>query len=196
YKDFYEAKGETPRGYTEFPSPFFEKSMSKRHGDNRLPTFEMVLAVMASDADAQTITGEAPPAPSTTKHYRAYPLKALRKLPGVLNDKIGLHSLSVFYDAETKSATAFSRVLNGRLLTFEMRKQKGKAPQIFDVETQSCWTIEGKAISGELAGKELPRLHSYHSEWYGWVAYFPQTTIYGQLDKTKALTQLKPSRRP
>ncbi len=194
YKAFYEPKGETPRGYAAFPSPYFEQSMSKRHSDNRLPNFEMVLAVAADDGTAQVIEGENTSPKIAEKHYRAYPLKALRRSAGVLNDKMGLQSLTVFYDAESKSATAFSRILDGRMLTFEMRKQPDGGLRLCDTETQSLWTIEGKAIEGELAGKELTRLNSYLSEWYGWVAYFPQTTIYGQLDKPAALTEAKPNR--
>ena len=197
YKNFYEAKGETPRGYTAFPSPYFEQSMSKRRRDSRLPTFEMVLAVMANDGDVPLMPDTDSTSPkSTTKHYRAYPLKVLRHSTGVLNDKIGLQSLSVFYDAESKSAVAFSRLLDGKMLTFEMRKQSNGTLQLCDTETQSCWTIEGKAISGDLAGKQLTPLNSYLSEWYGWAAYFPQTTIYGQLDKQKVVTQTKTSLRP
>lgn len=191
YRAFYEPKGTTPRGYDQFPSEFFEKSMAKRHGDNRLPQFEMVLAVMACEAEAASVGEIVLPAKANKKHYRAYPLKELRRSNGVLNDTLAMQPLAVFYDAETKTAAAFSRLLDGHLLTFVMKKSAGKMPKIYDTETQSEWTLDGKAVAGALQGRELSSVHNYLSEWYGWVAYFPQTSIYGQPDKSKPVASSK-----
>ena len=90
--------------------------------------------------------------------------------------------VAVFFEADTETATALSRVLDGRTLTFEVRRQSTGKPGFYDKETGSRWSIEGQALEGPLAGQSLPRLNSLMSEWYGWVAYFPQTSIYGRSD--------------
>jgi hypothetical protein len=200
YREFYDPKGvRTPRGFSEFPSPYFQQSMAQSiaRKDKRLPAFDMVLAVKLSGQEGPTeieatLLESFDSEPRETRYYRAYPLKTLRKLPGVVNDTLGEQPVSVFFEADTGTATAFSRLLDGHLLTFEVRKRVGNRPLIYDKETGSRWTIEGKAVSGTWTGRELTRLDSYMSEWYGWVSYFPQTTIFGPETKSSANLPVKP----
>jgi hypothetical protein len=204
YREFYDPKGiRTPRGFSEFPSPYFQQSMAQsiKRQDKRLPAFDMVLAVKISVQEGlpeeaaleeEALLETSHPDPREKLYYRAYPIKTLRKLPGVVNDTLGEQPLSIFFEADTGTATAFSRLLDGQLLTFEVRKRVGSRPLIYDKETGSRWTIEGKAVSGTWAGRELTRLDSYMSEWYGWASYFPQTTIYGQGNRPPANSPGKP----
>jgi len=169
--DGYEPKGSIMvRGYDSFPTDYFAKTVV--HRDSRLPMFEPVLAVTLPDSrDAQ-------PATQTSNLYRAYPVKVFRKKTGVVNDTIGSSPLAVLYLAGSETVTAVERVANGMTLTMEVRVGTNGREAFYDRETGSRWNIEGKAEEGPLAGTELRRVDSHLSQWYGWVSYFPQTSIY------------------
>ncbi|HEV2472510.1 MAG TPA: DUF3179 domain-containing (seleno)protein [Chthonomonadales bacterium] len=164
FEDAYEPR-EPPfeRGLGEFPQAYFRKTIT--HWDHRLAEFEMVLAV-SSPRNAQT----------GARIYRAYPLKTIRRL-GVVNQPLGDAQIAVLCDPATATATVVNRELDGKVLTFELRKENGKALFV-DRETGTRWSVEGHALAGPLAGKSLRRLNSCLSEWYGWSAYFPQTQIF------------------
>lgn len=172
YRRFYSPKEKPePRGYDRFPAPFFRPTVIR--GDKRLPPFDKVLAVALAtplaDGKEETFT------------RRAYPVKALQEAGGVVNDNVGAAPVTAFLDPSTQTACAFSRVLEGKTLTFEGRKSDGRVT-FHDRETGSRWNIEGKAEEGPLAGKSLERLENHLSQWYGWSAYFPDTSIYGRTD--------------
>jgi hypothetical protein len=155
-----------PRGYDRFPAPFFAPTVTR--ADKRLPFFEKVLGLTV------------PAVTNGAAARRAYPIKALREAGGPVNDTLGGQAVAVFFDPESVAAVAVSRVVSGRSLTFEQRKQAGGEPAIFDKETGTRWDIEGHGEEGPMKGKELTRLDSHLSQWYGWVAYFPDTGVYGR----------------
>ena len=47
-------------------------------------------------------------------------------------------------------------------------------------EDGTRWDASGAAVSGPLAGTTLEFITSFVTEWYGWAAYHPDTTIYGE----------------
>lgn len=168
YSKYYSPKGKPEkRGYDQFPMPAFSQSMTRQ--DKRLPRFEKVLAV-ALPAGSSGV-GAAPTA-------RAFPIAALRDAGGVVNDKVGDAPVTVFLDAKTTTAAAYSPVVDGKTLIFELRAADGKSAY-YDRETGTRWNIDGIAEDGKLKGKTLASVPNHLSQWYGWVAYFPQTTIYG-----------------
>jgi hypothetical protein len=173
FKRYYRPKGMgvEPRGHSRFPAPFFRPTMTR--GDKRLPAFDKVLGVHLSD----TSQGKDP----AKTVSRAYPIKTLQIAGGVLTDEAEEKQLVVFFDPFTVTAAAFERKLEGKALTFEARPL-GDGIGWFDKETGSRWTIEGEAVEGTLAGKKLQAFESHLSQWYGWVAYFPNTSIYGRTD--------------
>lgn len=182
-KDRHMERG-SPNG---FPAPYFRASLTRT--DKRLPSFEMVLAV----ALPQPVTGEAAGADANAAPavlYRAYPVKALQESPGVLNDTLGGTPIGVLFDPKTTTATAVRRSLEGKTLTLEAHKQPDGTIAYFDKETGTRWNIEGKGEAGPLEGRSLERVDSHLSEWYGWVAYFPETSIFGRNDppQTENLT--------
>lgn len=173
FNDCYEAKGSIMvRGYDSFPAAYFRKTIT--HRDTRLPMFESVLAVTLPASEETASDAPTPP------QHRAYPIKAFKGKTGVLNDKMGTAPVGIFFLAGSETLTAVSRELDGQTLTLEWRKNLQGKFAFYDKETGTRWNIEGKAEEGPLAGKELRRLDSHMSQWYGWVSYFPQTTIYGQ----------------
>ena len=191
FTDCYEAKGAVmARGYTNFPAAYFAKTITRR--DTRLPMFESVLAVSLPASQEAVIPGEqaqvletqpfpnAEARPARRALHRAYPLQAFKGKTGAINEVVGRTPVAVFFLADTETLTALSPLVDGRTLTFEARRQPRTKPGFYDKETGTRWNVEGKAEEGPLAGRQLARLDSHMSQWYGWASYFPQTTIYGQ----------------
>ncbi len=162
-----------PRDYSRFPAPFFRPSMTRT--DKRLPFFEKVLA-LAVPASNSPAGGESPIL------RRAYPLSALKQAGGVVNDTLGNRPVAAFLEPESMTATAVSRDVDGKTLSFEGRSMPDGKRAIFDRETGTRWDLEGRGEAGPLKGKSLARLECHLSQWYGWVAYFPDTSIYGRND--------------
>lgn len=179
YKKFYRDKGKAePRGYDRFPMPFFERSLTRT--DKRLPMFDKVLAVTLPAVTNVSDTNPGTKSVNTALH-RAYPLAALKDAKGVVNDTFGTLPVVVALETDTQTANAFSRLVDGKTLTFETREADGR-PVLYDKETGTRWNIEGAGEAGPLMGKTLTRLDNHLSQWYGWVAYFPDTSIYGRTD--------------
>ena len=82
----------------------------------------------------------------------------------------------VLEDSQGIPSLAYHRLLtDGRVLDFERR---GDA--IYDVQTGSRWTSSGLAVEGDLAGVQLAFVTSFFTEWYGWAAFHPDSTIFGE----------------
>jgi hypothetical protein len=153
-----------PRGYDSFPAPFFKPTLTRE--DARLPQFDKVLGV----------------AVETKKDIvrRAYPVSALNEANGIIHDEIEKTPVVVFLEQKTTTANAFDARLDRKKLTFETRKSADGVTEFVDTKTQSVWNVEGIGIDGKLKGKSLKRLENHLSQWYGWAAYFPETTIYSK----------------
>jgi hypothetical protein len=161
----YRPKGKPePRGYTNFPMPFFRPTVT--HDDNRLPPFEKILGV--------TMTSPGEPSGKSGVLRRAYPLNALGQAGGVVNDTLDGVPVAVLFERDSAAANAVRRDLDGRTLTLAAHEGA-----FFDEETGTRWSLEGRGEKGPLAGKMLPRVENHLSQWYGWVAYFPETSIFG-----------------
>ena len=156
------------RGYdsiTDRPFLFHDKV------DPRLPPMERVINVRVGD------------------QYRIYPFSRFKGRP-IINDTFNGHALIVFSKNGTHSAldtrhisdgrpirsvTAYRRTLNGTTLTFT-----AQGDRIVDEETGSEWNLFGQAISGKLAGHRLEPADSGIHFAFAWLAFNPETSIYGQ----------------
>ena len=124
--------------------------------DPRLPESELVIGVLAGDG------------------AEAFPLN---RVPAAapMQSSVGGVPVVVLEDSAGVPALAYHRLLtDGRVLDFERR---GEA--IHDIQTGSRWNSSGLAVEGELAGVQLAFVTSFFTEWYGWAAFHPDTTIYG-----------------
>jgi hypothetical protein len=75
----------------------------------------------------------------------------------------------IFWDGQRQAAMAYSTVLEGEVLDFEFGQG-----QIRDTQTQSIWRIDGTAVSGPMAGKQLtPVAEAFMSYWFAWAAFYP-----------------------
>ncbi|MFQ5759604.1 MAG: DUF3179 domain-containing protein [Acidiferrobacterales bacterium] len=139
--------------------------------DPRLPAMERVMNV--------TVNGK----------HKLYPFSVFRDEP-VINDEVNGLPVVVFsrqgtlsvLDAEeiarsrtVPSATAYERTLNGRTLSFEVHDAK-----IVDRETGSQWDLFGNAIAGSLKGERLKAVESGLHFAFAWLAFNPDSDIYGQ----------------
>jgi hypothetical protein len=106
----------------------------------------------------------------------AYPLTALQKQSPII-DIIGSAPIVVALGADRRSVRAFERTVDGRRLEF-FQKMDGDGFQLIDLETNSAWNFEGKAIAGTLAGRQLKKVFVLEDYWFDWRLYHPDTRIY------------------
>ena len=117
----------------------------------------------------------------------AYPYDVLAKVR-VVNDVVGGRPVAVFWSGGVASAldngtialgrdvgaaAAFSPKLDGRRLTF-----RAEGERIVDAETGSEWDVLGRAVKGELAGRQLAPIVSVNHFWFSWAAFKPETRVY------------------
>jgi hypothetical protein len=129
--------------------------------DDRLDALQKVLGV---DVDPQ----QAVAFPLPTERLRAC-------LPG----EAGGEPVVVFWYAATRSAVAFRPAIDGRALTFRADESAPETAPFVDQETNSRWTLAGRAVDGPLRGRELQWVPSLQCRWYAWAAEYPETRIAG-----------------
>jgi hypothetical protein len=152
-------------GYDDITnSPFLFKGETP----NQLPAMERVLALEHGN---ETV---------------AYAYSDLREV-GVINDTVGGEAVVVFWLEGTASpldtdragtgrdigsASAFSPILEGELLTFESVDGK-----ITD-GSGSQWNVFGQVVSGPLEGSRLIPFAAFNHFWFDWVAFKPGTRVW------------------
>jgi hypothetical protein len=117
----------------------------------------------------------------------AYPFRFLERSL-VVNDDVGgspivvlfkpgtasaLDRSSISESADIGSSTTFSRVVDGRILTFS-----AVGSQFQDAETGSTWNTFGRAVDGPLEGTELTPVVSGNHFWFAWAAFKPETRVW------------------
>jgi hypothetical protein len=152
----YFARSDSRSGDPSFP-PEFPLTIQTR--DARLPFEMLLLGVRVSDRE------------------RAYPFIRLAKTAGVVEETIGDLPITVWFDATQRSAAAFDARLDGKTLHF-IRIADAVPARFRDRETGSLWNLEGLAVGGPSAGRRLARPPQLLTEWYGWYAHHPATTVW------------------
>ncbi len=105
---------------------------------------------------------------------KAYPFSAIEKQSPIL-DTVGGQDIVIFLAEDKKSVRAFERELDGKVLEFLV---KPDTKEIVDAETGSVWDFSGKAVSGELSGKQLDKITILKDYWFDWKTYHPETQLY------------------
>lgn len=105
---------------------------------------------------------------------KAYPFSAIEKQSPIL-DMIGGREIVVLLGGDRKSVRAFERKSDGRTLEFFAVTD---STEIVDAETGSVWDFSGKAVKGELAGKQLEKIQTLKDYWFDWKNYNPETQLY------------------
>jgi hypothetical protein len=107
---------------------------------------------------------------------KAYPFEALQKQAPILDDVAGVPIFLVVGD-DKKSVRAYERTVDGRKLEFLVKQQAGPL-RLIDAETGSEWDFSGKALGGQLSGRQLHKVPVLSDYWFDWKAYNPQTALY------------------
>jgi hypothetical protein len=157
-------------GYDGAQGSPYDAFFDKDNLDKRLPPMERVVDVESKGK------------------RKVYPFSAISR-KGVINDTFNGKNIVIFYKAGTVSvldekeikksrnigsATLFNAVLEGRKLTFQKTGEHFR-----DKETGSTWDITGHSLDGPLKGKQLRvERHSNHFA-FAWLAFYPDTEIYG-----------------
>ncbi len=105
---------------------------------------------------------------------KVYPFSAIEKQSPIL-DVVGGEDIVVLLGEDKKSVRVFNREIDGKSLEFLM---KPELAEIVDAETGSTWDFSGKAVSGELVGRQLQKINTLKDFWFDWKTYHPNTRIY------------------
>jgi hypothetical protein len=116
----------------------------------------------------------------------AYPFSIFESVP-IINDTVGDQDIVIFYAPDTTSGFSsalgqgnrvigstgvYNPNLDGQKLVFKV-----ESGRIGDEQTGSVWNMLGKAVEGELTGKQLePIVHANHF-WFAWSAFFPASEL-------------------
>lgn len=104
--------------------------------------------------------------------YKAYRQSDLESNV-LINDSVDeTHVMLVSLFAQ--NARAFERSVDGEILNFEYYDEK-----IFDSKTNSEWNYDGLAVSGYYDGTQLERMALEPGFWFEWVAFHPNTLVFG-----------------
>jgi hypothetical protein len=105
--------------------------------------------------------------------YKAYKLQEIEDKK-VINDQVNGKSITLF-SSYPFMIRAYDPIAQGQTLEFTYNP---KSKNFLDEQTGSEWNFEGKAISGQMKGKQLTRLPFDEGFWFEWVAFHPKTEIY------------------
>ncbi len=139
--------------------------------DDRLPAMERVINISAQG------------------NHIVYPLSKIQEAE-VINDEPFGKPIVIFYQKGTVSVldtpdikdgrdvgavSVFDPVVNEERLTFR-KTDDG----FIDDQTGTRWNISGKGIDGELQGTQLSWIFHGNHFAFAWLAFHPETEIYGQ----------------
>lgn len=141
-----------------------QASESLKQKDDRLPVEREVLGVEFASSQ------------------RAYPLP-IDEPRACVQDEVDGEAIALFWYRNTKTAVAFNRKVNGRVLTFYADKISPESAPFKDRETGTRWSIAGRGIDGPMRGHELDWVNSIQCRWYAWASEYPKTSVF---DQTKA----------
>jgi hypothetical protein len=105
--------------------------------------------------------------------YKAYKLQEIEDNKDI-NDQVNGKSITLF-SSYPFMIRAYDPIAQGQTLEFTYNP---KSKNFLDEQTGSEWNFEGKAISGQMKGKQLTRLPFDEGFWFEWVAFHPKTEIY------------------
>ncbi len=111
---------------------------------------------------------------------KLYPFRQLKRHQ-VVNDTFRDTELTVAFLANSNTAMAWNRRLNGQLLTFAWADTSSKEgqPVLIDRETNSLWSpLTGTALSGQLKGQQLEPLQHYPILVNRFHAFYPKGDVF------------------
>lgn len=111
----------------------------------------------------------------------AIPFGALEAAGSVVTTEVSVDDEKsvVFWNDEARGAAAFHPEVTLPSETTETLEFTVREGTIRDVGTGSRWTLDGRAVSGPLAGVQLrPVRDAYVAFWFAWALFQPETKIW------------------
>lgn len=105
---------------------------------------------------------------------KAYPFSAIEKQNPIL-DTVGGKKIILILAEDKKSVRGFEREIDGKTLEFFI---KPDTKELVDAETASVWDFSGRAVSGEMTGKQLKKITVIKDYWFDWKIYHADTELY------------------
>jgi hypothetical protein len=106
--------------------------------------------------------------------YKAYRLQDIEKKK-IINDQVNTKPI-VLFSLNPFMIRAYSLIVEGQTpLQFEYNV---KNSTLVDKQTRSEWNFDGRAIDGQMKGKQLIRLPFDQGFWFEWIAFHPATELY------------------
>lgn len=94
------------------------------------------------------------------------------KKKGVVNFFLEERPLLAVYDEKIGAARILDRQVWDKALLFTMRDG-----QLIDIQTESVWSPDGKALSGKLKGASLQEFFGIYSMWFLWGDIHPESYV-------------------
>jgi hypothetical protein len=93
----------------------------------------------------------------------------------VINDQVNAKPIALL-SLNPFMTRAYEPKLEGQTtLQFEYN---AKNNTLVDKQTSSQWNFDGKAIDGQMKGRQLIRLPFDQGFWFEWIAFHPTTGLY------------------
>ena len=105
--------------------------------------------------------------------YKAYKQNDVESKK-IINDSIDENPI-MLVSLFSQNSRAFERTINGEILEFKISNDK-----IIDISTNSEWNYDGLSTSGPYVGEQLKRIPIEPGFWFEWVAFHPETLVYGE----------------
>jgi hypothetical protein len=104
-----------------------------------------------------------------------FPVKDVRAA-GLVQVTVGTMPIVLAATNDTLPIVAFERDAGDRRLTFT---RTDDARVLADADTHSRWRVaDGVAIDGPLKGTQLRRVVTYPAFWFGWIGFFPRSSLW------------------
>jgi hypothetical protein len=110
--------------------------------------------------------------------YKAYRLQDIEKMK-VINDQVNTKPVALF-SVNQFMTRAYNPILERQItLQFEYNAINNT---FIDKQTRSQWNFDGKAIDGQMKGRQLIRLPFDEGFWFEWVAFHPKAELYNSVN--------------
>lgn len=105
---------------------------------------------------------------------RAYPLDLLMR-ERVVNDRVGGVAVALVADPETGAVRAYRRG--------DREFAEGPSSTLIEPADATVWRVEESALRPvDRGAPRLTRVPGHRAYWFGWYAFFPDTTLYAGCD--------------
>ncbi|MDP9015955.1 MAG: DUF3179 domain-containing protein, partial [Thermoproteota archaeon] len=97
----------------------------------------------------------------------------------IVNKQIALVSLEPFMVRAFDRSIQLESSTTSEFTTLQL-EYESSSNLLVDKETGTKWNFDGKAVEGSMKGKSLTRLPFDEGFWFSWVAFHPDTQVYGK----------------